>query len=63
MNTYICKYYDEERKETGNTLEIMGEETLSHARERIKKNAKEGDVYYNIFTPRNNKVSSREMKL
>ena len=63
MVKYICKYYDECRNETGNYIEIRGDEKLSEVWRRIKKNAKEGDVYYNIFTPRNNKMSNREMKL
>lgn len=63
MATYICKYYDKDRIETGNTLEISGNETLTRVRDRIRKNANRDDVYYNIFTPSNNRISSRELKI
>ena len=63
MGKYICKYYDKDRNETGNSIEIMGSEKLSVAWDRIKKSAKVDDVYYNIFTPSGNRMSNREMKL
>lgn len=63
MGKYICKYYDKDRIETGNSIEISGDEKLSAVWDRIKKSAKVDDVYYNIFTPRNNRMSNREMKL